>query len=44
MKKGDGFLILSAIGLDSVIQHAIISFFYPEIINVYNHSSTQTPI
>ena len=44
MKKGGGFLILSAIGLDSVIQHAIISFFYPEIINVSNHSRTQTPI
>ena len=44
MKKEGGFLILSAIGLDSVIHYALISFFYPEIINVSNHSSTQTPI
>ncbi|HFC6095722.1 TPA: hypothetical protein ACJJCB_002041, partial [Neisseria meningitidis] len=34
MKKGGGCLILSAIGLDFVIQQTLITFFYPEIINI----------
>ena len=32
-------LILPAIGLDFVIQQALITFFCPEIINVSNHST-----
>ena len=39
MKKRDGCLILPAIGLDFVIQQALITFFCPEIINVSNHST-----